>query len=232
MRRELCAAALAVAFVVAAARAQESPEADVAKQGLADATAVFSAIAGSSERTIPRAVLEKAEAIAVFPYAAPQPRRRGQGPNTRRLAAALGIRARGVLSVRREKGDWSAPAFVTIAGGPSPAADIVLVAVSRQGVDDLLATHFPLASARVQAATLGSPTASADVGPQSALLVYPRPRGSAPVPKLAASAVQPDEALSHRFYGKTLTSAQAVALPDVPAAAAAWRAALEKHTRR
>jgi lipid-binding SYLF domain-containing protein len=231
MKRQFCAVALAAVFVAAAARAQESPDTDAAKHGIAEATAVFSAIAGSSERTIPRAVLEKAEAIAVFPYTAPRPGRRGQGPNTRRLAAALGIRARGVLSVRGEKGGWSAPAFVTLVGGTAPAADIVLVAVSRQGVDDLLSTRFPLASPRVQTATLGAPAVSADIGAESALLVYTRPRGSAPVPTLAASAVQPDQDLTHHFYGKTLTSAQAVAVTEPASPAAAWRAALEKHAR-
>src|SRR5690606_17127152 len=70
----------------------------------AEAARVLKEIQETKETTIPRQILEKARAIAVF-------------PSTIKGAFLVGAqRGKGVLSARKD-GSWSAPAFVTLTGG-------------------------------------------------------------------------------------------------------------------
>src|SRR5688572_29410138 len=87
---------------------------------------VLSEIMGASDKAIPTSILEKAEAIAVF-------------PGTLKGALIIGVqRGRGIISVRdRNANGWSLPAFLTITGGSfglqigGQAVDIVLVVMNR-----------------------------------------------------------------------------------------------------
>src|ERR671918_308301 len=69
---------------------------DADAQRINDATAAFVEIVSMPDQGIPRAVLEKAEGVIIFPRAIDLPRRRGQGPNTLRTARQLDIRNRGI----------------------------------------------------------------------------------------------------------------------------------------
>ena len=73
---------------------------------IAEATVVLEEIMGAADKAVPRSIMEKAEAIAVFPSL---------------LKGGLVIGAqhgRGIISVRDKKtGGWSVPAFLTINGG-------------------------------------------------------------------------------------------------------------------
>jgi lipid-binding SYLF domain-containing protein len=226
------AAVLAAALMMAGgAGAQQAAEEKTEAKRISEASAVFSAFM-SSDKTIPRAVLDKAAAVAVFPYAVPTPSRRGQGPNTRKMAFYEGIRARGVLSVRSGSGRWSAPAFVTLKGGNRPLGDIVLVFVDRGAVDQLSGRGLPLnADGGVADAELGAAEAAADLKAGVRIISYSRSRGrSGDVPVTGSTIAYEDGAIRY-FYGKPLTGADALQQADGPAPVADWRAALEKHTR-
>ena len=84
-------------------RAGRSDDSDEARR-VREASVVFGEIMTAEDEAIPRALLGKAEGIAVF-------------PGTVRAGFIVGgMRGRGVLSARTESG-WSEPAFLTITGG-------------------------------------------------------------------------------------------------------------------
>ena len=148
----------------------------------------------------------------------------------------LDIRNRGIFSVRSEKGTWSPPAFLTLAGGTPPEdADLVLVVVNRTGLDNLTRHEFHIGGNPIVApGPVGNDTQGwTDLQRNADILSYSRSRGRLTGISLAGSVVQGDTIAHQRFYGKPLTTAAAVAQTSparepVPA----WHAALEKHTQR
>jgi SH3 domain-containing YSC84-like protein 1 len=202
---------------------------------ISDATTVLAEIAAMPAKGIPRSVLEKAEGIVIFPRAVNIPRRRGQGPNTLRTARMLDIRNRGIFSVRNEKGLWSPPAFLTIAGGTAPEdADLVLVVVNRSGLDNVTRHEFNVGEVPIVApGPIGNDMKSwTDAQRNADILSYSRGRGGLTGISLTGSIVRGDTIAHQRFYGKPLTTAAAIAQTDSRDPLPAWHAALEKHTSR
>ena len=223
---------LAGSLAIARVDAQQVGEKGAEAKRVTDATAVLSQVISAKDTVIPRAVLEKAEAIAVFPYVEQSARVRGQGPNTRRVAHEMGIRARGVVSVRNEKGTWSAPAFVTLNGGGRMLGDVVFVIPSRQGTDHILSEPFALDAEGVAVVGPSGPDgAQAAIAPSTEVLVYSRPREAAAKMEFKGVTVWRDQDSTQNFYGKPLTNEQAIAQEKAPEPVAAWQAALKKHVR-
>jgi lipid-binding SYLF domain-containing protein len=230
----------AVAIVMAAVsadtvRAQpEDRRKDADALRIRDATAVLSAIMSVEDKIIPRAILEKAEGIAVFPRMDRVATRRGQGPNTMRTQRMLGITGRGILSVRGETRAWSPPAFLALTGTNLPqTADLVLVIMNRRGVEKLTGHEFAIrANAAVAPGPVGrAPQATTEGSSDAEILVYSRSRGVLAGTSLTGSSVQQDMTANQRFYGKPLTTRNAIAQASGPEPVAAWRAMLEKHTK-
>jgi SH3 domain-containing YSC84-like protein 1 len=208
-------------------------DADVER--ISEAIAVLGDVAVMPDKGIPRAVLEKAEGIAIFPRPLDLPRRRGQGPNTLRTARMLDVRTRGIFSVRDEKGMWSPPAFLAISGGTAPDdADLMLVVVNRSGLDNLMAYQFHLGEPPIVApGPIGNnPKAWTDAQRNADILAYSRARGTVSGISLTGSIVRGDTIAHRRFYGKPFTTAAAIAQKDSREPVPSWRAELEKHTAR
>ncbi len=100
------------------------------------ATRVFEEIMGAPDNAVPRAILDKAEAIAII-------------PNTVKVGFIFGgHRGKGVISARNEQGEWSLPAFLTLTGGSfglqigGQAVDLVLVIMNRRGLESVLQNEF------------------------------------------------------------------------------------------
>lgn len=120
---------LTLACVTAASTSTLYAQSDEAER-VTKAAQAFSEIMSVPDKAIPNTILDKAEAIAVFPGT---------------LKGGLGIgahRGKGILSVRnRETGAWSNPAFLTLTGGSFGAQigaqelDLVLVVLNKAGVD-------------------------------------------------------------------------------------------------
>jgi lipid-binding SYLF domain-containing protein len=200
-----------------------------------DAITVLGELATMPAKGIPRAVLEKAEGIVVFPRPLDLPRRRGQGPNTLRTARMLDVRNRGIFSVRNEKGMWSPPAFLAIAGGTAPEdADLVLVVVNRSGLDNLTKYEFHLGEEPIVApGPIGNDAKSWTAAQRNAdILIYARARGALTGISLSGSVVRGDTIAHQRFYGKPLTTSAAIAQTDAREPVPQWRDALAKHTSR
>jgi lipid-binding SYLF domain-containing protein len=87
-------------------------------QRVKEAAAVLSDLAATPDRAIPHAVLERAEAIAIF-------------PSVKKAGFVVGGQwGRGVISLRDASGAWSAPAFLRLAGGSFGAQ----IGAQRQGL--------------------------------------------------------------------------------------------------
>jgi lipid-binding SYLF domain-containing protein len=200
-----------------------------------DAATVFEEVMGVPDQAIPTAILQKAEAVAVF-------------PNT--IKGGLGIgahRGRGILSVRNPAtGAWSSPGFLTLTGGSfglqigAQAIDLVLVVMNRRGLDNLLRNEFKIgADASVAAGPVGrGAEASTDIQLRAEILSYSRARGLFAGVSLVGSAIREDEDAIKSFYGQARTNREIVEMAKPVAAASepeqaagAWRDVIGKHTK-
>lgn len=225
LRTALIAAVLAVTPSLAVA---QSDQADRVRE----AGVVLDEIMAASDSAIPASILEKAEAIAVF-------------PSTVKGAFIVGAqRGRGVISVRdRATGTWSMPAFLTLTGGSvgfqigGQAVDIVLVVMNRRGVDNLLQNQFEIGGeASATAGPVGRDTAaSTDLQLRAQMLSYSRSRGLFAGISLKGAAIRQDQDSNQTFYGSRFRTRDVVldgkaTTPQSAEAVAVWQSALTKHT--
>ena len=230
-KRRLVAAAtalLAAVLVLAppALRAQ-SEEAE----RVSAATLVLTEIMGADDKGVPRSIMEKAEAIAVFPSL---------------IKGAFiigGQRGRGLISAREPKsGTWSAPAFLTITGGSigfqigGQAVDLLLVVQNRRGLEQLVSNQFKIgADASVAAGPVGrDASASTDIQMRAQILTYSRARGVFAGVSLNGSTIRQDRDANGRFFGTPYGTRQVVfdRLGGAPDPTVSWREALDKYAAR
>ena len=182
----------------------------------------------ASDSSLPGSILEKAEAIAVFPSL------------VKAGFVVGGSRGHGIISVRDTKsGAWSSPAFLTITGGSIgfqigvQEVDLVLVVQNRRGLDQLLKNQFKIgADASVAAGPVGrDASASTDIQLRAQILSYSRTRGAFAGVTLNGSTIRQDRDANERFYGIAYRTGQIVDqhLGGSPEPSGAWRAAVAKH---
>jgi lipid-binding SYLF domain-containing protein len=189
----VCVFVLALTAAARPARAQSDQADRVRNAGTA-----LSEIMAASDKAIPSSILEKAEAIAVF-------------PGTIKGAFIVGAqRGHGIMSVRNANaGGWSLPAFLTITGGSfglqigGQAVDIVLVVMNRRGVENLVQNQFEIGGeASATAGPVGrDAAASTDVQLRAQILAYSRSRGLFAGVSLKGAAIRQDEDSNQYFYG-------------------------------
>jgi lipid-binding SYLF domain-containing protein len=224
----LVAAAGAVALCVSTgplARAQDAS--DEAKRVQESAT-VFDEIMAAEDQAIPRAIMGKAEGIAIF-------------PNTIKAGFIFGgMRGRGIISARNGA-SWSAPAFLTLTGGSfglqigGQAADLVLVINDRRGLETLVSNQFKLgADIAVAAGPVGRDAqASTDLQLRAQILSYSRSRGLFAGVTVNGSTIRQDRDANQRFYGKPLDTKQIIfgPAPGSPQPVSVWMQALQKYAQ-
>jgi lipid-binding SYLF domain-containing protein len=136
------------------------------------AAQVFTEIMNIPDQAIPQKLLDKAEAIAVF-------------PSVIKAGFIVGGRGgRGVIS-RRVKGGWSAPAFFNLAGGSfglqigASKTDFVLLFMNDEALGGLLKDKFEIGGeGSVAAGPVGrSASASTDVLLKAGIISYSRSKG-------------------------------------------------------
>jgi lipid-binding SYLF domain-containing protein len=219
-------AAVLSALVLPIPVAAQSDEA----QRIQESATVLNEIMGAPDKAIPNSVLSKAEGIAIF-------------PGTIKGGFVIGAQhGRGVLSAR-EQGTraWSAPAFMSINGGSigaqigAQAVDVVLIIMSRRGLQNLVSNEFKIgADAGVAAGPVGrDASASTDVSLRAEILSYSRSRGLFAGINLNGSSIRADGDANQRFYGKPLKTADIVfqAVAGAPDAVKDWQAALAKYAK-
>src|SRR3984957_6038992 len=128
---------LAVLFSLGVVSAVAAEDREDVRNRLDNATLVLHQIMAAPDNGIPEEVLEHAKCIAVVPHM---------------IKGGLVFGAehgRGVATCRTANG-WSAPAFFVITGGSwgaqigVQAADVVLLIMNQQGMDNLLSSKFKL----------------------------------------------------------------------------------------
>lgn len=195
------------------------------RKRVSEATIVLNEIMGAEDKGVPRALMEKAEAIAVF-------------PSLLRAGFIIGAqRGHGIISVRDpESGTWSAPAFLTITGGSigaqigAQAVDLVLVVQNRRGLEQLVRNQFRIGGdAAVAAGPIGRDVSAAtDIQMRAQILSYSRSRGLFAGITLNGSTIRQDRDANERFYNYPYRTPQIVfeRLGGAPDPTADWRSAL------
>jgi len=193
------------------------------------ATTVLNEMMRAHDKSIPASILEKAEAIAIF-------------PGVKKAGFVVGGQwGRGIISVRdADTRKWSSPAFLTLTGGSLGAQiggteiDVILVVMNRTGVEHLLSNQVKLGGEISAAAgPLGrAGEASTDLQMQAQILSYSRSRGLFAGVTVNGSVVKEDVDANTRFYGKTLSSEDIVfeRSGTSPASVGVLKTALARHS--
>ena len=226
-------------FVVAVstpAAAQENRERSAKKiqeaaSQSAKAARVFNEIMNTRERTIPRDLLNKAEAVAVF-------------PSVLKAGFIVGGRGgRGVIS-RRVAGGWSAPAFFNLGGGSfglqigASSTDFILLFMNENAVESLLGDKFEIgAEGSAAAGPVGrSASASTNVRLEAQILSYSRSRGLFAGLELKGVVIKPDKEDNMQVYGMTardiLTGANKISMDKMPEGVRVFPQTLARYSAR
>jgi lipid-binding SYLF domain-containing protein len=168
-----------------------------------NAATVLDEIMAAPDSAIPTSVLERAEAIAVF-------------PSTVKGAFVLSAhRGKGIISVRdRASNTWSPPAFLSVTGGGfgaqigAQSIDLVLVVMNRRGLENLLQNQFKIgAGGEVTAGPVGrAAEASTDIQMRAQILSYSRSRGLFAGVSLRGAAIRQDRDANEDYYGQPYRS--------------------------
>jgi len=161
-----------------------------------DAATAFNKIMQAPDNAIPKELVDKAQAIAVF-------------PGVVKAAFILGgTEGKGVIS-RRTANGWSAPAFFNLGGGSFGAqigadkTDYVLLIMNESGLNGLLGDKFQIGGESGVAAGPVGRTASAatDAQLKAEILTYSRSKGLFAGVDLNGNAITPDNKLNEAVYG-------------------------------
>ena len=230
---------IAIAFLVNVtplAHAQTSRERNAKKSRAAAAQSdkaarVFSQIMATRERSIPRDLLDRAEAVAVFPGV---------------IKAGFIVGGRGGSGVisRRVANGWSAPAFFDLAGGSiglqigASSTDFILLFMNENAVESLLGDKFEIGGeGSVAAGPVGrSASASTDVRLNAQILSYSRSRGAFAGLELKGVVIKPDNEDNLQVYGMTardiLTGANKISMSQMPEGVRIFPETLARYSRR
>jgi len=202
----ILAIALSVAAVVLAtartpqARTDDSNEKQIkeASSQSAKAAKAFEAIMQDPDKAIPRDLLTRAKAIAVFPQVI-------------KVAFAVGGEGgRGVVS-RHVDGAWGRPVFIRGGGGSvgpqigAASTDFFLLLMTDDSVDGLMKDKFELGGeVGVAAGPVGKyHGAATDALMQAAILSYSRSRGLFAGANVKGIVLRPEDDLNTAVYNKT-----------------------------
>ena len=196
-----------------------------------DAAKVFTEIMNVRERAIPKELLDKAEAIAVFPGV---------------IKAAFifgGKGGQGVISKRTPKG-WSAPAFFNISGGSFGAqigatkTDYVLLIMNQDGLNGLLKDKFEIGGEVGVAAGPVGREAAASTNPRldAGILSYSRSKGAFIGAALKGAVISPDNDLNEAVYedkkAKEVLTNNSMTLSQMPAGVRIFPRTLARYSLR
>ena len=228
--------ALVILSVAGIAFAQPSRERNTKKarkaaDQSAKAARVFDQIMGTREKSIPRDLLDRAEAVAVFPSV---------------LKAGFIVGGRGGSGVisRRVAGGWSAPAFFDLGGGSiglqigASSTDYILLFMNEHAVGSLLGDKFEIGGEGSAAAgPVGrSASASTDVKLNAQILSYSRSRGAFAGLELKGVVIKPDNEDNNQVYGMTardiLTGKNKISMAAMPEGVRIFPQTLARYSRR
>jgi len=231
----LCSLTLAPTIKAQRQRRVNTPETtkreDEAERKAATAARVFEQIMNARDNAIPKELIDKAEAVAVF-------------PGVFKAGFVVGGRGGSGLISRRVKGGWSAPAFFTMRGGSFGAqigaakTDFVLLFMNESAVQGLLEDKFEMGGeASAAAGPVGrAASASTNLTLDAGILSYSRSKGLFAGLELKGAVVNPDNKLNEAVYGmkadNLLTGAEQFKLNQMPAGVRIFPVTLARYSRR
>jgi SH3 domain-containing YSC84-like protein 1 len=194
------------------------------------AARVFDQVMAVRDRSIPRELLDRAEAIAVF-------------PGVVKAAFIIGGHGgQGVIS-RRVKGGWGAPAFFNLGGGSlglqvgAQKTDYVLLIMNEEGLKGLMEDKFEMGGeVSVAAGPVGRvASATTNATLDAGILSYSRSKGAFIGAALKGGVINPDNDLNEAVYdGRKASEVLETVreMNDVPAAVSIFPATLSRYSRR
>lgn len=234
MRRTAVSAVSVVmllAFSAQLVSAQKESRQQDAERHAREASEVFTQIMNVREQAIPKELLDKAEAIAVF-------------PDVVKAAFIFGGKGgQGVISRRTPKG-WTAPAFFNISGGSFGAqigatkTDYVLLVMNEAGLNGLLKDKFEMGGeVGVAAGPVGrEAAASTNLRLGAGILSYSRSKGAFIGAALKGAAISPDndlnEAVYHGMKAKEVLTNNSMTLSQMPAGVRIFPRTLARYSPR
>ena len=178
------------------------------------ASKVFEQVMGAPDRSIPRELLDRAEAVAVF-------------PGMLKAGFVVGGRGGSGLISRRVTGGWSAPAFFKLGGASvglqigASKTDFVLLFMNEYAIRGLLEDKFEMGGeASAAAGPVGrAASATTNLTLDAGILSYSRSKGLFAGLELKGAVINPDNNLNEALYGlkarDLLTGSNRVAMTDV-----------------
>jgi len=171
------------------------------QQRAVKAAEVLSEVMSAPDQSIPNELMERAEAIAVFPHV---------------VKGAFGVGGEfghGMVSQRMANGKWGAPAYIKIGGGSfgfqigASSTDIVLVFTDRKGYEGLLSGKVKLgADAAVAAGPVGrNAQVGTDIKLESPVFAYSRSKGLFAGIALDGAVVTVDDSANQQVYGRAMS---------------------------
>lgn len=212
------------------ASAQKKSRIQDAARHASEAAKVFTEIMNVRDKAIPQELLDKAEAIAVF-------------PGVIKAAFIFGGRGgQGVIS-RRTRSGWSAPAFFNLGGGSFGAQigaqknDYIFLVMNEEGVKGLLEDKFEIGGeAGVVAGPVGREAAvSTNTTLDAGILSYSRSKGAFIGAALKGVVISPDNDLNEAVYGKKATevlTGPPISLTRMPAGVRIFPRTLARYSPR
>ena len=212
-------------------RERNTKKARAAAEQSAKAAKVFNEIMGTREKSIPGDLLDRAEAVAVFPSV---------------LKAGFIVGGRGGSGVisRRVAGGWSAPVFFDLGGGSiglqigAASTDYILLFMNENAVESLLKDNFEIGGEGSAAAgPVGrSASASTDARLNAQILSYSRSKGAFAGLELKGVVIKPDNEDNLQVYGMNardiLTGANKISMDAMPEGVRVFPQTLARYSRR
>ena len=195
------------------------------------AAQVFTEIMNVPDRAIPQKLLDKAEAIAVF-------------PGVIKAGFIVGGRVGDGVISRRVKGGWSAPAFFNLAGGSiglqigAAKTDFVLLFMNDDALAGLLKDKFEIGGeGSVAAGPVGrSTSATTDALLRSQIISYSRSKGLFAGLELKGTVISPDNNDNLAVYGmkagEVLSPTQRWTMTKMPAGVRIFPRTLARYSVR
>ena len=218
----MAAAFLATGFALRAMAQEESQDV----QRLQAATQVLTEIMGTPDKSIPSSLFQKAYCVVVI-------------PGMKKAGFIFsGKYGRGYASCREEGGGWTAPAALRVEGGGfglqvgGSETDIVMLVMSKKGMQGMLASKFTLGGeASAAAGPVGrDATAQTDATMRADILSWSRSRGVFGGLSLQGGTLRQDTDVDKQLYGKNVTSKEILTgKVEKPASAEAFLAKLTEY---
>lgn len=180
------------------------------------AAQVFTEVMNVPDQAIPQRLLDKAEAVAIF-------------PGVIKAGFIVGGRSGDGVISRRVKGGWTAPAFFNLNGGSiglqigASKTDFVLLFMNEDALSGLLKDKFEIGGeGSVAAGPVGrSTSASTDALLRAGIISYSRTKGAFAGLELKGVVISPDNNDNLAVYGKkageVLSPTQTLKATQIPA---------------